>query len=491
MSTVSTGDIELARAVGEFYHDPLGFVLFAFPWGKGELKGHAGPRTWQREYLEQLGAEVKRRNFNGSDPVEPVQMATASGHGIGKSALTAFLILWILSTRPHAKGVVTANTADQLRTKTWGELGKWLKLCITGHWFDYSSGKNSMSLAYKGHHESWRVDAQTCREENSESFAGQHAQNSSSFYIFDEASAVPDVIYQVARGGLTDGEPLWFLFGNPTRNSGEFREAFGKNRHRWVTRQIDSRTVEGTNKDLLDEWEKDWGTDSDFFRVRVRGMFPSASSAQFIASDAVARCIKLTIDDDDVTHMPLVFGLDVARFGVDRSCLVVRRGRKVLKVIVFKEKRELMQLSTVVSQWINGMNPLAVFIDGTGLGAGVVDRLRQLGHRQIIDVQGAAKASKPIWGNLRAEMWAKMKDAIHDGLDLPDDPRELQDDLIGPEFFHNQRDALMIEPKEAMKRRGLASPDTADALALTYAQDVATRMDYSSLTLEPEEMASY
>ncbi|MBF0215242.1 MAG: terminase [Magnetococcales bacterium] len=487
MSDINT---ELARAVGEFYHDPLGFVLFAFPWGHDELKGHTGPRTWQREYLTQLGEEVRRRNFNGHDPVDPVQMATASGHGIGKSALTAWLILWIMSTRPHAKGVVTANTADQLRTKTWGELGKWLKICITGRWFDFSSGKNSMSLAFKGHPGSWRVDAQTCREENSESFAGQHAQNSTSFYIFDEASAVPDVIYQVARGGLTDGEPLWFLFGNPTRNSGEFREAFGKNRHRWITRQIDSRTVEGTNKDLLEQWEKDWGTDSDFFRVRVRGMFPSASSAQFISSEAVARCIKIQIDENNVTHMPLVFGLDVARFGGDRSCLVIRRGRKVIKVIVFKEM-ELMQLSTVISQWINGMHPLAVFVDGAGMGAGVVDRLRQLGHRTIIDIQGAAKASRPIWGNLRAEMWAKMKEAIHDGMDLPDTPRELQDDLIGPEFFHNQRDALMIEPKDGMKRRGLDSPDLADALALTYAQDVATLADHGSQMTEPEEVASY
>ncbi|EBI0451191.1 terminase, partial [Salmonella enterica subsp. enterica serovar Cerro] len=189
--------------------------------------------------------------------VEAYRCATSSGHGIGKSALTAWVILYIMSTRPFCKGVVTANTSEQLRTKTWGELGKWKKRCITGHWFEYNNGKGNMNIYHVDHMESWRCDGQTCREENSESFAGLHAANSSPFYIFDEASAVPDKIWEVAEGGLTDGEPFWFAFGNPTRNTGRFRECFRKFKHRWRRKQIDSRLAKMTNKELIEEWRND------------------------------------------------------------------------------------------------------------------------------------------------------------------------------------------------------------------------------------------
>ena len=190
--------------------------MWAFDWGYGELEGFDGPDEWQREQLEEVGRLCRENRFDGVTPVEPQRHSTASGHGIGKSAETSWIILWIMSTRPFAKGIVTANTSDQLRTKTWGELGKWKSRCIVGHWFEYNNGRGSMSIYHKSWPESWRADAQTCREENSEAFAGLHAANSTPFYIFDEASAVPDKIWEVAEGGLTDGEPMFFVFGNPT-----------------------------------------------------------------------------------------------------------------------------------------------------------------------------------------------------------------------------------------------------------------------------------
>lgn len=272
----------LADDMGRFFYDPLGFVMYAFEWGAGELDGFDGPDEWQKEFLTDWGEAIRTNNFDGVKPVEAYRCATSSGHGIGKSALTAWVILYIMSTRPFCKGVVTANTSEQLRTKTWGELGKWKKRCITGHWFEYNNGKGNMNIYHVDHMESWRCDGQTCREENSESFAGLHAANSSPFYIFDEASAVPDKIWEVAEGGLTDGEPFWFAFGNPTRNTGRFRECFRKFKHRWRRKQIDSRLAKMTNKELIEEWRNDYGEDSDFFKVRVRGLFPSASDLQFI-----------------------------------------------------------------------------------------------------------------------------------------------------------------------------------------------------------------
>ena len=176
-------DLLLADECSQFYADPLGWVLWAFDWGYGELEGFEGPDDWQRELLEGVGRKCRELGFDGVTPVDPNRHAIASGHGIGKSAITAWLILWIMSTRPHAKGIITANTSDQLRTKTWGELGKWRSRCIVGNWFEYNNGRGSMSLYHKSWPESWRADAQTCREENSEAFAGLHSANSTPFYI--------------------------------------------------------------------------------------------------------------------------------------------------------------------------------------------------------------------------------------------------------------------------------------------------------------------
>ena len=147
---------------------------------------------------------VRERGFDGVDAVSPIRMATASGHGIGKSTIVGWLVCWIMSTRPHCIGTVTANTFVQLQTKTWSAIAKWKELCITSHWFEMTG----TTMYHKEAPKTWFASAQTCREENSEAFAGQHAANSTSFYIFDEASAVPDKIWEVAEGGLSDGEPM-------------------------------------------------------------------------------------------------------------------------------------------------------------------------------------------------------------------------------------------------------------------------------------------
>ena len=147
-------DLQIADEVAKYYANPLGFVLWAFDWGYGDLEGFDGPDIWQQHLLIRIGEQIMDRRFDGVNPVAPIQEAIASGHGIGKSALTAWIILWIMSTRPHCKGVVTANTSDQLRTKTWGELGKWRSRCITGHWFEYNNGRGNMNLYHHSNPES-------------------------------------------------------------------------------------------------------------------------------------------------------------------------------------------------------------------------------------------------------------------------------------------------------------------------------------------------
>jgi hypothetical protein len=130
-----SADVELAAQVAQYYADPLGHVLFSYPWGEGQLEGFEGPDDWAREFLNEVGDEVSKRGFDGHTAVDPLQFSTASGHGIGKSALTAWLIRWIMDTRPYSKGIVTANTSEQLRTKTWAELAKWHHMGTTKHWW--------------------------------------------------------------------------------------------------------------------------------------------------------------------------------------------------------------------------------------------------------------------------------------------------------------------------------------------------------------------
>ena len=473
---------DLAEEVGRYFYDPLGFVLFAFDWGHGDLERNDGPREWQAEYLRDLGAAVRANDFDGITPVSPVQMATASGHGIGKSTLTAWIILWIMSTRPHCKGVVTANTADQLKTKTWSELSKWRKRCITGTWFDLTTSKGNLSIVAVASPETWRFDGLTCREENSEAFAGQHAADSSSVYIFDEASAVPDAIWEVAEGGLTDGEPFWLVFGNPTRNTGRFRECFGRLAHRWDTRQIDSRTVPGANHEQAARWIEDYGEDSDFVRIRVRGVFPRASITQFIGSDVVEEARKREPFSDP--GAPVVIGVDVAREGDDESVIAVRRGRDAQTVPwVHMREADTMRTAAAIVEAIKAHRPDAVFIDEGGVGGGVVDRVRQLGHA-VIGVKFGAKADRSStagadaqgerFANKRAEMWGAMRAWLASGGAIPDD-QDLADQLIGPEYGHTLKDEIILEAKKDMKKRGLASPDRADALALSFAYPVAPR----------------
>jgi hypothetical protein len=470
-------DLLLADECSRFHYDPYGWVMWAFDWGHGELEGFDGPDVWQCEKLIDIGNQVTKNKFNGITPADPIREAIASGHGVGKSAFTSWIILWIMSTRPFSKGIVTANTSDQLRTKTWGELGKWRSRCIVGHWFEYNNGRGSMSLYHKSWPESWRVDAQTCREENSEAFAGLHAANATPFYIFDEASAVPDKIWEVAEGGLTDGEPMFFVFGNPTRNTGKFKDCFTRQKHRWNTSQIDSRTAKMTNKRLINEWLKDWGEDSDFFRVRVLGRFPRAGDVQFIPADVVFDAMKRGpgryLGDD-----PLICGIDVARGGGDNCMIQFRRGKDAKSEKTYRipgeKSRDSMKVVSMLTMILDRHKPDVSFLDVTGIGGPIGDRLRQLGYH-VVDVGFGHKADdERKFANKTAEMGYRCRQWLIDGGSIPDDP-QLEVELTTREYGHNAKDQLLLQKKDDMKTILGVSPDWADALYLTFAQLVPSR----------------
>jgi hypothetical protein len=326
----------------------------------------------------------------------------------------------------------------------------------------------------KGYKDSWFCAPQSSKEENSEAFAGQHAADSTSFYIFDEASAIPDQIAEVAEGGLTDGEPMEFVFGNPTRSNGFFHQAcFGSMRHRWDPIVVDSRTSRFTNKAQIAEWIQDYGEDSDFVRVRVRGLPPAASDLQYISTSLVTaaqtRAIVLLGDE------PLIAGLDVARGGSDACVLRFRRGADARSIppirIPGEQARDSMRLVGVAADALgrlyDGRKITMLCVDGTGIGGPIADRLRQLGHLNVQEVQFGGESPKPKLANMRAYMWSELRDWLPKGA-IDATPR-LEMDLTGPGYRHDRQDRVVLESKEDMKKRGLDSPDDGDALALTFA----------------------
>lgn len=387
--------------------------------------------------------------------------------------MVAWLILWGLSTLEDTRIIVTANTESQLKSKTWPELQKWYRRAINAHWFKFTA--TALFSKDERHEKTWRADMIPWSENNTEAFAGLHNEGKRIILIFDEASAIPEIIWEVSEGALTDEntEIIWAAFGNPTRNTGRFRECFGRLKHRWGGLQLDSRKVEGTNKAQHDAWAEDYGEDSDFFRVRVKGMFPRASSLQFIDSDLVAKAMKQ--ESRSNIGDPLIMTLDVARGGDDDCVFGFRRGLdgRVYPMVIIpgSETKDSMRLVSKALQLVDTLKPDAFFYDGTGVGGPVGDRIRQLGY-PVTEIQFGAASPDRHFANMRAYMWNKMKEWMQQGGAIPDDPA-LETDLTSPEFKHNKRDQLVLESKEDMKARGLASPDRGDAFAMSFAFPVA------------------
>jgi hypothetical protein len=477
MASKLNAELELIHDIGGFTHDPEAHSLYAYPWGTPQLPDK-GPRAWQRRQMRKIKAHLT----NPATRFTPLRLAIASGHGIGKSALISMLTKWGLDTCEDARIVITANTESQLLTKTSPEISKWANLAITSEWFKPTA--TALISTQKGHDKAWRADLVTWSANNTEAFAGLHNMWKRIILIFDEASGIDAKVWQVALGALTDEntEIIWIAFGNPTLNTGSFRECFGKARNLWDCEQIDSRTVEGTNKAYLDELVATYGIDSDIVKVRVLGQFPSASSMQFISSGVVADA-RTRIAQSALGSDPVIFGVDCARFGDDHSTLAIRCGRDA-RSRPWKRwhKQDSMLLAGDIVLEAGKWKPDAIFVDAGNIGAAVVDRIRQLApDLNVFEVWfGSTKVKEARWGqttvrvaNKRAEMWTNMR-AWLDGGCIPDD-QAIEDDLIGPEYGFNGEQAIQLEEKKHMKKRGLASPDDGDALACTFAEPVAPR----------------
>lgn len=463
--------------------DPYKFVMFAFPWGEEgtPLAEWTGPRRWQRRVLKKIGEHIRLGKTIGLRQL--LRLARASGRGIGKSALVAWLILWFVTTRLGGTVIVSANTESQLRNITWAELNKWTTMAINSHWWEVSGitlkpAKWLKELVETQLHkgtEYWGADGKLWSEENPDAYAGAH-NHDGMMVIFDEASGIPDPIWTVAKGFFTEPtfNRFWFAFSQGRRNSGHFFEIFNKKRDQWDGEQIDARTVEGTDpkayQDIIDEY----GEDSDEARVEVYGLFPQDDDGSFIPYSLVEKAVNRVVIHDK--SAPIVLGVDPSRGGSDWFDIVARQGRRILEIRRYKlGDSEIGTMEGVghIIQAIEDFRPALTVIDETGLGGPIVDRLKELRYK-VNGINFAWKSKTPRrYGNKRAEMWGEMKKWLANG-SIPDDKR-LKIDLTGPKKKPDSKNVMFLESKKDMKARGLASPDTADALALTFALPVANR----------------
>lgn len=453
--------------IAEYEHDPAGFACDAFKWGEGELKGYTGPRDWQRETFEDIGARLQ-------DPATrhlPIRVAVSSGHGIGKSAFIGMLVQWAMSTCEDTRIVVTANTENQLRTKTWPEIAKWSRQSLTAGWWQVPA--MSIYSSETGREKSWRADAIPWSEHNTEAFAGLHNKGKRIVLIFDEAAAIADKVWEVAEGALTDEatEIIWVAFGNPTRNTGRFRECFRRFRHQWITRQIDSRTVEGTNKAYLDELVKTHGEESDLVKVRVRGQFPSQSVKQFISTTDVESAFDRHLRIEQYGFAPKILTLDNSWEGDDPGVIGLRQGLHFQILATFAKNDNDVEVAAKLAQFEDIHQADAVFVDA-GYGTGVVSAGKAMKRRWRL-VWFSGESPDPGCLNLRAYMWKQARDWLKEGGAIPPD-QELFDDLIGPETVARLDGKIQLESKKDMKQRGLPSPNKGDALCLSFAAPVAS-----------------
>ncbi len=486
---------ELIEFVGSFYADVTKYIMAAYQWNEigGPLSRFDGPEKWVLDVCDDISNQIAKNEFDGSHPVPVIYVGIASGNGCAKSAFAGMINNFIISTRPMSRVTVTANTGAQLKTKTWPEIKKWTNLSITKDWFE----ANAESIKHREHGDEWATNLVTWSLQNPSAFAGQHSREGSSVYIFDESARIPEAIYEEADGGLTDGEPFWIMLGNPTNRGGRlFRSVFGDLKNDFIHRSIDSRTCEHTNKEKIAKWQAERGEDSDWFRAHVKGEPPNAGDLQFIDNVRVQNARKRPAPAQDNSE-PLRMSIDFARGGSASNVVAFRRGRDNKSIpatrIPGDQTRNTTVMVNVISELIHTHKPDIIMGDATGIGGPIMDRLRDLfPELLIIDVVNASPAAdhrpnKPSrYGNMRAFCWGEMKEWLPGG--AIEDHVDLEVDLTGPEFYHNKSDQLMLESKEDMEERDLASPDWGDALAMTFAVKHVEKRTQTPVVITPQRV---
>ena len=411
------------------------------------------PQDWQREMM---GAALQNR-----------KLSLRSGHGLGKTACCSWLMIWYLLTRYPVKVVCTAPSASTLYDGLMAETKRWVKELPTPIRSLLEIKSDRIELA-SSPTEAF-LSARTSRAESPESLAGIHSDHT--MILVDEASGVPEQVYEAAYGSMSGKNAVVILIGNPTRSSGYFYETHTRLRDSWWTKKVSCLDSSLVSPDFIAEMAEKYGEESNAFRVRVLGEFPLAEDDTLISLHAVEQASKRTVEQPEGT--PVVWGLDVARYGDDASVLCTRRGRHLVSLHSWK-KLSLMELSGRVLDLLNSADepPDEILVDSIGLGAGVLDRLRELD----IPARGVNVSESPAmadrYANLRAELWDLTKSWFGEEVQIPNDD-SLIADLTAPRYSFNSSGKMIVESKAETKKRLGRSTDFADSLVLTFASSAA------------------
>lgn len=427
------------------------------------------PDDWQEEALQAIGSRSR--------------VAIRSGHGVGKTALEAWICLWFLFTRLYPKIPCTAPTQRQLYDILWPEISKWMERSeILKALFDWRKTKVSSRVAP----ERWFATARTASKP--ENMAGFHEDHI--LFICDEASGIDDRIFETIEGALTTADAKLLLCGNPTRNSGVFKRAFFEDRDLYYTQKIscfDSGRVTDEYSQLL---IRQYGMDSDVVRVRVLGEFPKAEPDGLIALEMVeAAMMRDSLNEDVKNGNAVTIGADIARFGDDETVIVPRIGGRVLEVNHYTKKDTmetagniLQAAERMMAQY--GKQRAVIYVDDDGVGGGVTDRLREVIYERKIRAtvfdchNGGAAADKAHYANFAAEGWCRLKALFQSGaIQLPQDD-ELAAQLSTRKYKVNSCGQIALEDKATYKKRTRRSPDRADALVLAFTEN---SVDWSGL----------
>lgn len=453
--------VEAARErIARWRSDPVSFVRECFT---------TEPDAWQVDVLQAF-------------PGAPRQAMKAC-KGPGKSAVLAWCIWNFLATRPHPKVACTSITADNLADGLWTELAKWrgkspfLQAAFT--WTKTRIFCNDHPETWWASARSWAkgADAQT----QADALAGLHADYL--LFVVDEAGGVPDAVAAAAEAGLANvvdpekQEAHLLIAGNPTMLEGPLYRACTSERQLWHVTEITSdpddpkRTPRVSVQWAREQIEK-YGRDNPWVLVNVFGRFPPASLNVLLGPDEVGQAMRKHHPIDAYDWAAKTIGADVARFGDDRTVLFPRQGVVAFQPEIMRDARTNEIGARLVQAW-NNWQADAIFVDGTGgYGAGVVDSLIQHGLAPF-EVNFSGKADDPRYFNKRSEMWFRMAEWVKRGGALPNIP-ELVRELTAPTYtFQNGK--LRLEEKEQIKARLGYSPDLADALALTFASEIAPR----------------
>lgn len=394
------------------------------------------------------------------------RVSVKSGHGCGKTTCLAWLIIWLVMCHDDVRVPCTAPTAPQLEAVLWAECVKWWNK-LRPEWKQLIEVTRDRVFAVGDERSRFAV-ARTARKGQGEALQGFHGSNVC--FLLDEASGIDESVFGPVEGALSTPGSRIVMTSNPTRNIGFFHRSHNAMRHLWDCITFSCLESPLVSKEYIETMAAQYGTDSDLYRVRVLGEFGSASSMQLIGSDVVEAALGRVVHLSAYQHAPIVLGVDVARYGSCQSVIFLRQGLHS-RVVGAYRNMDLMTLASLIDHHWLECKAEAVFIDEPGLGAGVIDRLRQIGRAPIAVNGGKKAAEENKYINKRAEMWVRMRDWLRDGGCLPDN-QDLLADLTGVEYGYDSKERLQLERKEDMLERGLASPDLADALSLTFSERI-------------------